>query len=207
MSRGGFPTGRGSGGGSMSSLTATLDRRSALELKRELEKFPLAVQDKVARQALAGYNREVATALKARTPVRTGRLKRSDDWQGQEVQGRHLGRGRAQDELPEGPRAGGDWGACAPRDLRPRRRLAIALHRTGLPLLAEGREGRQGRRQRLEEGALPPRTRRLPPRHARDADRGAGDAAAPARVPQAHRGDRALPIRKHTSPRTIFARI
>jgi hypothetical protein len=61
----------------MSSLTATLDRRSALELKRELEKFPLAVQDKVARQALAGYNREVATALKARTPVRTGRLKRS----------------------------------------------------------------------------------------------------------------------------------
>ena len=174
----------------MSSLTATLDRRSALELKRELEKFPLAVQDKVARQALAGYNREVATALKARTPVRTGRLKRSVTGKVRKYKGVVWGAVAHKTSFPKDRAQAATGGACAPSDLRPRRRVAIALHRTGLPLVAEGREGRQGRRERLEEGALPPRTRRLPPRHARDADARAGDAAAA--TPQAVRG---APIR------------
>lgn len=60
-----------------SPLTARLNASDAAALRRELEKFPLAVQDQVARKALTAYNREVVAATKGRTPVRTGKLRRS----------------------------------------------------------------------------------------------------------------------------------
>ncbi|MFM1935168.1 MAG: hypothetical protein RI990_127 [Planctomycetota bacterium] len=58
-------------------VTAELNQASAADVKRMLEQFPLAVQDRVMRRALWSYNAKIAKAAKAARPVRTGRLKKS----------------------------------------------------------------------------------------------------------------------------------
>ena len=59
------------------SASAKLDQASAAEVKRLLEQFPIAVQDRVMRRALWNYNRMIAKATKAQRPTRTGQLKRA----------------------------------------------------------------------------------------------------------------------------------
>jgi hypothetical protein len=57
--------------------SAKLDGASALSVKHALEKFPLAVQDRVMRRALWAYNKQIAKTVKAMRPTRSGALKRA----------------------------------------------------------------------------------------------------------------------------------
>jgi hypothetical protein len=61
----------------LQSVTTKLDGASAAEVKRLLEQFPLAVQDRVMRRALWNYNRMIAKTVKAQRPSRTGKLRRA----------------------------------------------------------------------------------------------------------------------------------
>ena len=56
-------------------VSAKLDNASMIEIRKALEEFPLAVQDRVMRRALWNYNSKIAKAVKALRPSRTGRLR------------------------------------------------------------------------------------------------------------------------------------
>lgn len=55
-------------------LTAVIDKNSAIEVRRLLERFPLTAQDAILRKAMRNYNRSVAKQVKAARPKRTGAL-------------------------------------------------------------------------------------------------------------------------------------